>query len=114
MRPLVKERTASRAARQRRLLLQRALPVAVLGLGIFAMPVMLISEGGLSRLDSLAEERETVKLEISRLTKRIDHLSARADGMKNDPAAVERAARDQLGLVRRTEVVFHFREKNER
>ncbi|HEV8551481.1 MAG TPA: septum formation initiator family protein, partial [Polyangiaceae bacterium] len=29
--------------------------------------------------------------------------------VKDDPAYVERAARDELGLLRQTEVVFQFR-----
>jgi cell division protein FtsB len=28
--------------------------------------------------------------------------------LRDDPAAVERIARDQLGMVRRSEVVFQF------
>ena len=72
------------------------------------MPVLLLATGGLGRLDRLKAERGTVELEISRLTKRIEHLRSRAHELKDDPAAVERSARDELGLLRRTEIVFHF------
>lgn len=72
------------------------------------MPALLLSSGGLARLERLQTERETVELEISRLNKRIDHLRSRAQAVKHDPRAVERSARDELGLLRRTEIVFHF------
>lgn len=104
--------TASGAsARRRRAAIQRVLPISVLALGVLGMPILLISSGGLSRLDQLDREEETVELEISRVTKRIEQLRARARAQKTDPAAVERSARDQLGLVRRTEVVFQFTEQ---
>lgn len=77
------------------------------------MPALLVSSGGVSRLERLQEERETVKLDISRLSKRIEHLRSSAHSLKKDPAAVERSARDELGLVRRTEIVFHFEERRD-
>lgn len=95
-------------ARRRRAALQRVLPVSVLALGVLGAPLLLMSSGGLSRLDQLDKEQETVQLEISRVTKRIEELRARSRELKKEPAAVERAARDQLGLVRQTEVVFQF------
>lgn len=72
------------------------------------MPILLLSTGGMQRLERLDAERETVELEISRLTKRVEHLRFRAKALKEEPAAVERSARDELGLLRRTEIVFHF------
>jgi cell division protein FtsB len=84
------------------------LPLLVLSLGILGMPALLLSSGGLQRLDRLQAERETVELEISRLSKRIEHLRSSAQALKSDPTAVERSARDELGLLRRTEIVFHF------
>jgi cell division protein FtsB len=84
------------------------LPLVVLALGILGMPSLLLSSGGLARLDRLQGERETVELEISRLAKKIDHLRSQARTIKRDPTAVERSARDELGLLRRTEIVFHF------
>lgn len=98
----------SMAARRRRAALQRALPLIVLALGVVGMPALLLSSGGLQRLERLKAERETVKLEISRLSKRIEQLRSGSQAAKSEPAAVERSARDELGLIRRTEIVFHF------
>ncbi len=80
----------------------------MLAAGIFGTPILLLSTGGLGRLDRLEQEQQSVELEISRITKRIEHLRTEAEGLKERPAAVERAARDQLGLLRQTEVVLQF------
>lgn len=95
-------------ARRHRAAVQRILPISVLALGVIGMPTLLLSGGGLGRLERLDTERQTVKLEISRLGKRIEFLQARARALRSDPAQVERSARDELGLLRRTEIVFHF------
>lgn len=103
--------SSSAQARQRRAAIQRVLPLLVLGLGIVGMPTLLLSSGGLGRLERLQAERETVQLDISRLSKRIEQLRSSAHSLKKDPAAVERSARDELGLLRRTEIVFHFEQR---
>lgn len=95
-------------ARKRRAAVQRLLPAAVLAVGLIGTPMLLVSSGGLGRLEELQKERSTVELEISRLGKRIEHLRARTQAIRTSPDAVERAARDELGLVRRTEVVYQF------
>ena len=101
-------RSTSVGARRLRAGLQRVLPLAVLALGAIGTPWLLISTGGTARLARLEAEREEVELEISRLTKRIHELGARTEAVRSDPLEVERVARDKLGLVRRTEVVFQF------
>jgi cell division protein FtsB len=87
---------------------QRVLPLAVLAVATISVPVMMLSPTGLPRLRNLEEERQQVTAEISRLGAQITALRAEVSRIKTDPAAVERAARDELGLVRTTEVVFQF------
>lgn len=89
---------------------QRALPLAVLTLAAIAVPVLMLSPTGLPRLRNLEDERRRANEEISRLSSQINGLRAEVARIKTDPAAVERAARDELGLVRATEVVFQFSE----
>ena len=91
------------------LLLQRLMPLAVLTLAVISVPVMIFSPDGLSRLRALEEEKRTANEEISRLSEEIQEYRVRVKRIKEDPASVERAARDELGLVRQTEVVFQFR-----
>ncbi|MCA9597517.1 MAG: septum formation initiator family protein [Myxococcales bacterium] len=94
----------------RRVLAQRALPLAILVVAVVAVPVMILSPTGVQRLESLRQERERADDEISRLSKEIEQLRAEVKRIKRDPSAVERVARDELGLVRQTEVVFQFRQ----
>jgi cell division protein FtsB len=69
---------------------------------------MMLSATGLPRLQGLREEKVRADEEVSRLSQQIWELRAEVARIKDDPAAVEQAARDELGLVRRTEVVFQF------
>ena len=88
----------------------RLLPIGILGLAIIAVPVMIFSPTGLDRLSGLQEEKGRVEAEISRLSLEIEQLRAEVQRIKTDPAAIEQVARDELGLVRRTEVVYQFKE----
>lgn len=92
-----------------RLLAERVLPIAILAVAIVAVPVMILSRTGLPRLDELRQEKARSGQEISHLSEQIRQLRAQVKRVKRDPAAVERVARDELGLVRRTEVVFQFK-----
>jgi cell division protein FtsB len=92
-----------------RLLAERVLPIAILVLAIVAVPVMILSPTGLRRLDELRRDKVQSQQEISRLSEQIRQLRAQVEHIKGDPAAVERVARDELGLVRRTELVFQFK-----
>ena len=87
---------------------QRVLPLTVLAVAAISVPVLMLSPTGLPRLRNLEEERRRANEEVSRLGSQIATLRAEVSRIKTDPAAVERAARDELGLVRTTEVVFQF------
>src|SRR4051812_6772061 len=87
---------------------QRVLPLLVLAVAVVSVPFLMLSPSGLPRLRNLEEERRRANEEISRLGSQITALRAEVSRIKSDPAAVERAARDELGLVRTTEVVFQF------
>jgi cell division protein FtsB len=70
---------------------------------------MLWSPSGLSRLEALQRQREALELERQRLGRDIERLRFQADGIKTSPSTIERVARDELGLVRQTELVVHFK-----
>ncbi len=94
----------------RAVLLERALPLTILVLAVVAVPVLILSPTGLNRLSGLRQERAKADEEISRMGQQITELRAQVKRIKDDPAAVERVARDELGLVRQTEVIFQFKE----
>jgi cell division protein FtsB len=91
-------------------LAERFLPIFVLGLSVVSVPLMMLSPTGIPRLHALRGEKERVNLEVSRLSDQIRGLRVEVRHMSDDPAKVEQIARDQLGLVRATELVLQFGE----
>lgn len=89
-------------------LAERFLPIALLGLSVVSVPLMVLSPTGIPRLHSLRGEKERVDLEVSRLSDQIRRLRVEVRHMVDDPAKVEQIARDELGLVRETELVLQF------
>lgn len=89
-------------------LAERFLPLLLLGLAVVSVPWMMLSSTGLPRLRALGEEKAQVDLEISRLGDEIRKLRVEVRHIKDDPAKIEQVARDQLGLLRQTEIVFQF------
>jgi len=89
-------------------LAERCLPLFLLGLSAVSVPWMILSTTGVPRLRALGEEKTQVDLEISRLGDEIRKLRVEVRHIKDDPAKIEQVARDQLGLLRQTEIVFQF------
>src|SRR3984957_16059013 len=89
-------------------LLQRTLPIAMLCLAVIAVPLLVLQPAGLPRLKGLEKELRDVTAENAELRRDVTRLRVEVDELRDDPAAVERIARDQLGMVRRSEVVFQF------
>jgi len=87
---------------------ERVLPLAILALAAVGAPVMVFSPEGLPRLRTLQKEMAQVRAENAELTRNIEQLQDKVRLLKEDPRTVERLARDELGLVRNTEVVFQF------
>jgi len=89
-------------------LVQRTLPIAMLCLAVIAVPLLVLQPAGLPRLRGLEKELQDVNTENAELRRDVARLRVEVDELRDDPAAVERIARDQLGMVRRSEVVFQF------
>jgi cell division protein FtsB len=87
---------------------QRTLPIAMLSLALIAVPVLILEPQGLPRLQGLERELAGVESENAELRRSVDRLRIEVQALREDPAAVERIARDELGMVRRNEVVFQF------
>jgi cell division protein FtsB len=93
------------------LVLERVLPIAVLLLALIGAPLMIFSREGLPRLRGLERELDAVGAENRDLQREIEELRGYVGRLRDDPAAVERIARDDLGLVRQSEVVFQFKKR---
>jgi cell division protein FtsB len=88
--------------------LQRTLPIAMLLLALVAVPILVLQPEGLPRLRGLQGELEGVRTENEALAREVTRLRVEVQRLRNDPASIERIARDQLGMVRKSEVVFQF------
>jgi cell division protein FtsB len=89
-------------------LVERILPLTILGLAAIGSPLMIMAPEGLPRLRSLSKELSEVQGENTNLRRQIGQLKGEVLHLREDPAAVERIARDELGLIRTSEVVFQF------
>jgi cell division protein FtsB len=89
-------------------IIERLLPLSILAMAVVGAPVMMLAPEGLPRLRALSKELAMVEGENRELRQEIQHLRGRVQHLREDPAAVERIARDELGLVRASEVVFQF------
>lgn len=91
--------------------LLRGLPLAVLTIALIAVPVLLLEPQGLPRMRSLESELGGVQNENIELRRSVGRLRTEVKELRENPTAVERIAREQLGLVRKSEVVFQFERK---
>jgi len=89
-------------------LAERVLPLAILVVAVVGAPLLIFAPQGLPRLRGLEKELGDVEDENADLRRDIDALHGRVARLRDDPGAVERIARNNLGLVRQTEVVFQF------
>jgi len=72
------------------------------------VPVMVLRPEGLPRMRAVETELGSVRAENRGLDRDVADLKAKIKSLRDDPAAVEHIARDQLGMVRKSEVVFQF------
>jgi cell division protein FtsB len=80
----------------------------MLSLALVAVPVLVLEPEGLPRLRGLQKELDQVDAENEELRRDVARLRVEVQRLRDDPAAVERIARDELGMVRKSEVVFQF------
>jgi cell division protein FtsB len=85
-------------------------PLSVLLLAVVSVPVRILDDEGLPRYRALVAEREELRNQNARLTRGLRELDAEVRSLRDDPEALERIARDELGMVRDGEVVFQFDE----
>lgn len=84
------------------------LPFGLLVTAIVAVPLRILDEQGLPRYDALRQELREVEAANERLEREVRDLSREVHALRNDPLAIERIARDELGMIRGNELVFQF------
>jgi len=74
----------------------------------------LFGDRGLLQLVSQRERADALAREIEQLKADNFHLAADIMALRRDPAAIEKIAREELGLARPGETVFVIREEDHR
>jgi cell division protein FtsB len=90
------------------LFVQRILPIGILAVAMICVPVQILRPEGLPRMRGLESELHGVQDENAELTRDITRLRQEVHELKDDPGSVEKIARDRLGLVRKSEIVFQI------
>ena len=83
-------------------------PFCLLVTAIVAVPLRMLDEQGLPRYRALKEELAEVEAGNDRLGRDVQRFGREVRALKNDPSAIERIARDELGMVREGEIIFQF------
>lgn len=91
-----------------RLFFERGLPISILAVAAVCVPVQILRPSGLPRMRALEGELRALQAENAQLSRDIHGLRKEVRELKDDPRAVEKIGRDQLGLVRSSEIVFVF------
>ncbi len=86
----------------------RLLPFGLLVFAVVCVPLRILSEDGLPRYRKLRDQLTKVSAGNARLTRAIRERADQVNALRRNPEAVERLARDELGMVRDGEIVFQF------
>ena len=84
------------------------LPFGLLVLSIISVPLSILDEPGLPRYRALRGELAEVERVNARLRREVEQLHREVDGLRQDPEAIGRIARDELGMIRDDEILFQF------
>ncbi len=86
------------------------LPLTLLVGSIVSVPLMVLDEQGLPRYRALRAELAELRRETDQLRDDVRAQGREVEALRADPEAIERIARDELGMVREGEIVFQFPE----
>lgn len=98
-----------------RLNLPRRWPIYLIGsLIVLLSLVTIVGERGALHLWRLRGEKSRLDAQNYRLQKENESLRRRVDGIRNDEDYLEKAAREELNLVRPGEIVYRFQNQGTR
>lgn len=86
------------------------LPLGILLFASVFVPLRVLESEGLPRYRALRNELRQTRETNERMRREVIELRARVDRLQSDPEALERIARDELGMLRSDEIVFQFSE----
>ena len=83
----------------------------LLSLGLFVTGMLLFSlfgSRGLVQIYQLTEDRDRIQMSNARLEEENKKLAAQIHRLRNNKEEVEKIAREDLGLVKKGEIVYQF------
>ena len=86
------------------------LPFTMLVCAIIFVPARILADEGLPRYRALQAEQVDLDAQNERMRREVRDLQREVQALRTDPSAIERIARDELGMVRPGEVIFQFNE----
>jgi cell division protein FtsB len=86
------------------------LPFGLLVFAIIFVPLRILDEQGLPRYQALRSELVHVQQHNQRMRRELQDLSLTVRRLRSDPSAIERLARDELGMLQKDELLFQFSE----
>lgn len=86
------------------------LPLGLLLFAIVFVPLRILEAEGLPRYRALRAELQQTRETNARLRREVVELQQRVARLRDDPQSIERIARDEIGMLRRDELVFQFAE----
>ncbi|MFW6201261.1 MAG: FtsB family cell division protein [Gemmatimonadota bacterium] len=78
------------------------------GLAAAAYFALFGGEYGLLELRGIEREHQRTEAELDSLREEMTRMRARLDSLENDPAALERVARERYGMIRDGERLYRF------
>lgn len=102
-------RASGRLSRVSGWLLRLALALAI-AFGLGYLPLQFFGEKGLTQYRRLKKELAEIKTRNDRLAGEIYQMRLEVRRLRDDDVALEKAARDDLGMVRRGELIFVLKE----
>lgn len=88
--------------------MMRIAPAIVMILAAVAVLFSIFGGGGYSNFVSLEENLEAQRTRNEELKQSVSALQKKAGGLRNDSRAIEKAARDGLGMAGKNEMIFIF------
>jgi cell division protein FtsB len=85
-----------------------ALPITLLLIAAIAVPLKVFDSRGLERVERLQRDLDELKEENRKIRRENEALQIEIRSFHSDPSYVEKIARDELGMVGPSEVIFQF------
>jgi cell division protein FtsB len=86
------------------------LPLGLLLFAIVFVPLRILEAEGLPRYRALRAELQQTRESNARLRREVIDLQRQVVRLRDDPEAIERIARDEIGMLRGDELVFQFQD----